>query len=237
MSYPREDLVGRRFDRLVVIGFAGRTRRYVAHWKCYCDCGERPTVAGHHLKAGTTKSCGCLVVETMQRTRTKHGLTGTTEYRLWCGMLRRCYNPNEKSYPIYGGRGITVCDRWRGEGGFENFLADMGKRPPGKYELERKKNHLGYSPKNCCWATKEAQSNNRRTNILVVLDGKRMTLKQACDACGLKYHTTYCRMRSGLTFAQARRIGHFDRLAIAKARNGGGGVLRLSQSMLCGQSR
>lgn len=92
----------------------------------------------------------------------KHGLTRkgsvVPEYKVWSGMIQRCSNPNNSAYSYYGGRGISVCKRWKS---FENFYSDMCPRP-FNLTLERINNDLGYSPDNCKWATKKEQSKNKR---------------------------------------------------------------------------
>lgn len=90
-------------------------------------------------------------------------------------MLQRCYNPKNKAFHSYGGRGITVCQRWLR---FENFLEDMGE-PPNGTRIERKNNNLGYFKENCCWATPREQANNRRTSRFLILNGERITFAQA----------------------------------------------------------
>jgi hypothetical protein len=102
--------------------------------------------------------------------RRKHGAASrikgeAPEYGIWLAMKRRCYNPHNRKYPRYGGRGIIVCDRWLGEDGFSNFLADMGRRPSPELTLDRKNNDGNYEPGNCRWATQEVQQNNRSDNI------------------------------------------------------------------------
>ena len=97
---------------------------------------------------------------------TTHGLSRTPEYRSWAEMKQRCFNPNHKQYSDYGGRGITVCDRWLN---FKNFLADMGSRPSPKHSLDRINNDGDYCPDNCRWATKAEQVNNRRSNRFITI--------------------------------------------------------------------
>ena len=109
-------------------------------------------------------------------TRTTHGLSRTPEHQAWIGMRQRCLNPHGPAYHHYGGRGITVCRRWRH---FVNFLADMGPRPSRKHSLERTNNAKGYNPANCVWALQRQQCNNTRRCVYIKVFGKRMTLTQA----------------------------------------------------------
>lgn len=105
---------------------------------------------------------------------------------VWCDMRARCNSESHKQFKDYGGRGIKVCDRWQGDGGFAAFLADMGPRPEGQ-TLERANNDLGYSPENCRWATRREQNSNRRNCIYVDCDGKQVTLREYCRRKGLRY--------------------------------------------------
>lgn len=122
-----------------------------------------------------------------------HGLSKTPEHNVWQLMKQRCTDPNVKNYHRYGGRGIKVCDRWLGVKGFENFLADMGRRPAGK-SLERINNNKGYSPENCKWAEKLEQANNTHTNRFLTYEGKTMTIAQWAREVGLSMHTLYARL-------------------------------------------
>jgi len=152
------DIAGRRFGRLVAVAPVNVQGRY--KWDCRCDCGALTTVDGRELRSGGTLSCGCL----RRDTNRTHGCSQRTPtYRSWEHMLQRCFNPNEKHFADYGGRGITVCDRWRGTEGFANFLADMGERPPGKTVDRYPDNDGDYRPGNCRWATQKEQNANRRT--------------------------------------------------------------------------
>lgn len=143
------DLTGQKFGRWTVLGEAGRNKHNQFMWNCVCDCGNIKVVYGGDLRNGGSKSCGCLF---------KHGMHGTPTYRTWGMMLQRCNNPNFPAYENYGGREITVCERWLK---FENFLTDMGERPDG-FMIERINNNKGYFPKNCCWTTRIEQNRNQR---------------------------------------------------------------------------
>lgn len=123
-----------------------------------------------------------------------HGLTETTEYSIWTNMKTRCNNHNNEFYKDYGGRGIKICAEW--ENSFENFYADMGKRPSKKHTLDRINNDNGYSVDNCRWAIKKVQANNRRNNILIEYNGVSKTLKQWCEELELNYKNTHKRIKN-----------------------------------------
>jgi hypothetical protein len=129
--------------------------------------------------------------ERQRRYPIKHGLSGSPTYLAWSDMKRRCLNPDAPNYPSYGGRGITICERWLK---FENFLADIGEKPPST-SLERIDNNGPYSPENCCWANRKAQDNNKRTNRLITFNGETRTIKQWADYLGLKYSTLIYRLK------------------------------------------
>lgn len=149
-----KDLTGQRFGRLV----AQRPERH-GRYRCRCDCGGELIVSRGALATGATKSCGCLRRELAAARRTTHGQTYSPTWWSWAGMHARCRNSKRKNY---GGRGITVCERWRS---FQNFFDDMGERPPGM-TLDRKDNDKGYEPSNCRWATPLEQAANQRRRTL-----------------------------------------------------------------------
>lgn len=158
------DLTGQQFGDLVVRcrstsipGDRGRSR-----WVCTCVCGGFTVVAARHLRDGRIVSCGCRRQRTPARLRHGDGRRGaarTVEYNCWAAMHRRCYNPNVFAFEHYGGRGIKVCERWFK---YENFLADMGRRPTPQHSIDRIDNDGDYTPQNCRWATKSEQRLNQR---------------------------------------------------------------------------
>ena len=126
--------------------------------------------------------------------RESHGLRRTSSCAVWCGIKTRCYNQNSKFYAGYGGRGILMCDRWRDS--FVAFFSDMGERPDG-LTIERVNNDMGYSAENCVWASRKAQSRNRRGRRYLTVDGETKTLAEWADTSGVSIRTMWARLDSG----------------------------------------
>ncbi len=148
---PRKITVanGLRFGKLLVIGNTYSVLQGKTLYICQCDCGVTVELRSYDLKSGRRKSCGC--------TSRQHGKTGTPTNLIWQGIRSRCNNPNVRSYKNYGGRGISVCNRWDS---FENFLEDMGERPSGM-QIDRIDNNGNYEPANCRWVTNYENQQNK----------------------------------------------------------------------------
>ncbi len=164
--YPQAvDMSGRIIGRLTVMRLhpiRGGPNRRLRQWECRCECGTMVIVPGNALrrKHRPTRSCGCLVVEHIANVNLSHGDTGSTEYRAWQNMIRRCYEKSNNRYYLYGARGIRVCEEWRHS--YETFLRDMGRKPSRQHSLDRRENDKHYSHDNCRWATRSEQAKNRR---------------------------------------------------------------------------
>jgi len=191
------DLAGDRYDRWLVLEFVGILGK-ARIWKCRCDCGKERLVSTRDLRKGRSRSCGCFAIEVRSingNARRTHGLKSTPEYRAWCDMISRCENEARSAWPDYGGRGISVCERWRKS--FEMFLSDVGRRPTPQHSLDRKNNDGGYSSDNVRWATRIEQANNKRGLRYVVINGERMTIADAARHTGLHYNTFIGRLNRG----------------------------------------
>ena len=192
------DITGQKFHRLRVLRRAITASHREAQWLCVCDCGTEKVLTGSVLRRGDTKSCGCLNVEQL-RNRATHGMSKTPTYKNWATMLQRCSNPHVPNYSNYGGRGITVCARWRI---FENFLRDMGAAPRG-LSLERSNNAKGYSKGNCYWATRAEQSRNKRNNRMLAVGALVRPLIDWARETGIAHATLRERLERGWSVEDA----------------------------------
>lgn len=180
--------IGKAFTRLTIlaIGRPYGSYRYTA--VCLCACGNGPfTVRLDKVTGGLTQSCGCFHKHVI----TKHGQHSNPVHRAWRSMVRRCTNPKDSSYERYGGRGITVCERWLN---FDNFTADMGSAYKPGLQLERVDNAVGYSPENCRWISGTEQQRNKRNNIRITINGQTKVLAEWCVVYGVPYRRAWERI-------------------------------------------
>lgn len=191
-----KDLTGQRFGRLTVIEFAG-TKNGNAYWKCQCDCGAICTANGVHLRRGYTQSCGCFHREKAGG-KPKHGLSNSKTFHIWAAMKSRCFNDNHPDFNAYGGRGITVCDKWCNDfQAFYDYVSKLDHFDEDGYTFDRIDNNGNYEPGNVRWATVKEQSRNRRSNVVVEYQGESLSLKAAAEKSGIKYMTLFQRYHRG----------------------------------------
>jgi hypothetical protein len=209
-KYP-SDITGMRFGQLTALSFVRRNQISQAIWSVRCDCGQENEVPANRLLRGGAKSCGCLRIKRTKEARTTHGDTvngrRSAEYRAWCHIKTRCYNQKDKRYPQYGGRGITVCQRWLDS--FEAFLSDMGLRPSSKHSINRIDNDGNYEKHKetgelqCHWATKKEQARNTSTTREVKFRGRTMALAEAAELAGISYALAHMRLDRGWDIERA----------------------------------
>lgn len=196
-----KNLTGQKFGRFIVASFLHVSRHGDAIWRCKCACGKEIAVRSSNLRSGNTSSCGCFRRDNMRKIAYRHGHAAggscSTEYSSWSSMKGRCHNKKDHAYKWYGGRGITVCDRWRNS--FPNFLADMGRKPSPELSIDRINNDGNYEPENCRWATAKQQTANSRKRVFssseiikaVELRRQGKTLKEVGKVFGVCWQTIW----------------------------------------------
>lgn len=200
MQNKIENLLGRRFGRLVVTRFDYYAAfSHSVRWICKCDCGKEKSVLASCLKGGSVTSCGCFSSEQKSKRTRKHGFgNGDRLFRIWSGMKSRCYSQNDRNYKRYGARGIRICDEW-----LKDFMSFREWSLKNGYaenlSIDRIDNDASYSPDNCRWCDKKAQSNNRRTNVIITYNGEKHTASEWSDIVGIKAATLVSRKSHGWT--------------------------------------
>lgn len=198
MSFGDTSQVGNRYGRLLVVGRADGANR-ASVWQCLCDCGAEVVLPLSRMIRGNTRSCGCLRREMTAAKQRTHGATDTRAYRSWAGMMRRCTNKNDQRWPLYGGRGIKVCDRWTDAA---NFIQDMGQ-PPAGHSLDRIDVNGNYEPSNCRWATQKQQNRNTRRTKYAEFDGVILPLREWAELLNIPYSMLRDRLARGWDFRRA----------------------------------
>lgn len=175
------NLVGRRFGRLVVIEDSGTKRSKGGHtyrmWRCKCDCGNYKELSTGNLTSGNTKSCGCLKADRNSYIYTTHGESKSKLYSVWGTIKDRCYRENCKGYKNYGARGIRMCESWKNDfQKFHDWAMENGYREG--LTIERKDINGNYCPENCIWVPRAEQSKNRRNCHYITYRGATKTLSE-----------------------------------------------------------
>jgi hypothetical protein len=183
-----KDITGERYGRLLVIMPIKKDGRGEYFWICQCDCGNIKTISGNKLRSGNTRSCGCFREEHRGDNNRTHGMANNRLYTIWLNMRSRCYNPKNISYRNYGGRGISVCNEWRGS--FEKFMDWSFYHGYNEaLTIDRIDFNGNYSPQNCKWATKIEQANNKRNNHVINIDGEEKTISEWARIYGINCDT------------------------------------------------
>ncbi len=198
------NLKGTRFGNVVAIDISHRQKGSV-YWNCQCDCGNKIKVAGGTLRYRGNISCGCnkgkKISEKLSTHKESYGEGQTPEYRAWNSMKRRCYNPKAHAFHRYGGKGVSVCDKWLNS--YENFLEDMGRRPSELHSLDRINGDRDYSKENCRWADKKEQARNTYRSINVIIEGESMRFADACEKYSIKGKIVRMRLSLGWELEKA----------------------------------
>ena len=204
-----KDLTGMRFGAWTVIERAKDSfdnRGYpVVKWHCLCDCGSEADVFGNSLRSGRSTSCGCvhsaIAVKVAKELFTTHGESRTRLYKIWAGMMKRCYNQNSSNYPNYGGRGVSVCLDWHSYESFSDWAHANGYSD--ELSIDRINVDGSYSPDNCRWVSHIEQSNNRRSNKYYVVNGVEHTLAEWARIYDVNYKTLWKKINKGASIEEA----------------------------------
>jgi len=205
---------GDKFGKLTLIESIYQGKGKSNKWLCSCDCGNETKVFSYNFRNGNTTQCADCVIKSRAKNRTRHGdLAGgkcALEYSCWIQIKMRCYNKKNKRYERYGGRGITVCDKWLND--YSQFLKDMGRRPDDCSSIDRIDNDGNYEPGNCKWANVYDQAKNKSNNVMLTLNGKTTHLLEWERITGIKERTIARRLKIGWSHEKA--LTHKVRSAI-----------------------
>ena len=192
------DLDKNKFNKLTAIEEIGHDKHGHVLWLFKCDCGKETKVAFTLVKNGHTKSCGCFKYESKN---IKHGKANSRIYKIWQGMINRCYNKNSKAYKYYGEIGIKVCDRWHN---FNNFYKDTKNTYSDNLSLDRYPNNSGdYESTNFRWATNEEQQINKKRTKLYNYNGELLCIPEIARRLNISKYTLYGRLKNGWSIERA----------------------------------
>ncbi len=213
-------MIGKQFDRWTVLSFDSYIK-YPSGSSAYCinvkcECGTLRSLPAVAIRSGKSKSCGCYAVDCAKINSRKHGHSinykGSKIYQAHRGMLNRCYRSKTKRFECYGGRGITVCDRWRfgveDKSAFECFLEDMGDPPSTDHSIERKDVNGNYEPSNCLWITMAEQARNKTSNRWITAFGKTQIMQDWSKEYNVSPPLLYRRLQNGMAPEDALTYQH-----------------------------
>lgn len=180
---------GKTFGKIKVIKFKEKIN-YFNFFHCVCNCGKEVVMRGDGIISGRILSCGC--GRRKSNAKYKHPL-----YFTWSAMFFRCENPISPTFKNYGGKGVSICKRWKGEMGFWNFIKDMGPKPNDKYSIDRINNDGNYEPSNCRWATNSQQRSNTSRNVFISINGEKKTVTEWSIIFGIPRGIIYKRKSEG----------------------------------------
>lgn len=196
------DYSGKKIGRLTVVARVGSNRQREAMWLCNCECGNETIIRGSDARTGHIKSCGCWKRENSRKMLTKHGQRRTRLYHTWCNMKRRCNNPNDIGYNLYGGRGIKVCEEWSQDfAAFHRWAYENGYTE--RKTIDRIDPDGDYCPENCRWASQKEQQNNRRNNHTLSHNGETHNIAEWAEMTNIKAGTISGRIKRGWTVERA----------------------------------
>lgn len=191
------NLIGQRFNRLLVVKRNGSSKAKKALWLCYCDCGGSASVITHDLLSGHSQSCGCIGREKTRERSLKHGKSSEKIFFVWNEIVQRCTKENCKSFKNYGGRGIKLYDKWKDFQTFYDYVSALPHYGEKGYSLDRINNDGNYAPNNVRWATQREQSNNTRNNIWIVHNNEKHTLAEWARIYKTDYQAMYRKYKKG----------------------------------------
>jgi hypothetical protein len=186
-------MTGKRYGSVIALNVVGKCSSRDMKWRFICDCGQQFDASGYEFRSGRRSDCPVCAAKRRRNASVIHGMSTTAEFRIWTGMLTRCYNQNAKSYVYYGKRGIKVCDRWRLS--FSDFYADMGHRPSCRHFIDRINKDDNYEPGNCRWATVSEQARNKR-NFIRATSGCK-SISELAKQVGITQSGMWSRIKRG----------------------------------------
>lgn len=187
-----KDMTNERIGRLLVVERAENTEQGQAQWLCVCECGKTSVVRGGDLRNGKVLSCGCYKIEQ----QTKHGNYNDKLYRVWTSMKNRCTCKTNKWYPIYGGKGVSICLEWNDYTKFRDWSIENGYKEG--LTIDRIDFNGNYEPSNCRWITHREQQYNKSTNVFIQIGETTKTLTEWCKEYNVPISTARARIKRGL---------------------------------------